>query len=470
MGNFFRQFVMLLLTPIYIRVLSQYEYGQVSLLMPIINFLPLIITLGLYSAQKRELPFLKSDNEKKEYIFSINLLIWFFSGIIILGIASSKGTEFILSFFNLEKEEYSLMLHIVFIIGVLSSFNLMADSYYSTMDNYKKIVFVGIIGLFINGGFSFYFIINCKLGAMGRLLGILLSNLSAIIIIYIPYITNAKIKFSKNVAITSLVFGVPILFDGIVVSIINFSDRIILSSHYSLEIIAIYSLAYTIGSIIKMVSLSFIKSITHNLYLGLDSYDEYKNYISNIVFTYICVIFFISCSMILFLNEITIILIPKSYHSMLLFTYIIIMAMTLNSIASILTIVIGYYRKTLVILIVNIIVAATNILLNIIYIPHYGPSAAAVTTLIAYLMSIILLKMYINRSYNRVLITYKQLFLNVFIFFNPVFILILYFNVCFIYKIVYYLIFVFLLYKYIFRKYKFVHLIRKKRVNGGTVK
>ncbi|GAH76882.1 unnamed protein product, partial [marine sediment metagenome] len=133
------------------------------------------------------------------------------------------------------------------VMGFIKVFVLMADNYFMTIHSYSKIAIGNILGFVISSGVSIVLIYYFKFGVLGRIVGVFLGTIFLFIFFYINYIKNTVIKFNKNYLTDSLNIGLPVMLGTITGTILNYSDRFVLSKYLTMDIVGTYSLAYTGG-------------------------------------------------------------------------------------------------------------------------------------------------------------------------------------------------------------------------------
>jgi O-antigen/teichoic acid export membrane protein len=456
----------ILLLPIYTRLLSPAEYGIIGLLQPIINFIPLFFVFGLYVAQMRYYVEYEQKNEIKSFIFTLNIFLWIIN-VIIFGVLVSPFGEKIIGFIiDYEKVSFYPYILLALIIGFINVFSMMAKNYFQTVQKYKRIAISSIISFLISSVLSLILIYYFDFGVLGKLTGMLISNIFIFIVLYLKYIRNITFDFDKTKLKNGLVLGLPILINAIIGTVINYSDRIVLAQYVSMDIIGVYSLAYTGGMVLNIFTNSFNDTWRPMLYDLLESNN--KNSISRLkkVFSnFIIVVSFIALLGQLFSKEIILFILPQNYNGTTLFLPYILAGMVFAGLYHFVVNILVFHKNTHMIPFFTIISALLNLGINIIFIPKFGPLVAAISTIISYIVTTTLIIIYLKIKYKIYKFNFiKDLFVLFFIV-NPLLFWILEKDVSltiFIFKIIYMSIFLILFSSEMF---KFISKYYKKKVD-----
>lgn len=202
--------------------------------------------------------------------------------------------------------------------------------------------------------------------------------------LFVFIIVKGKKFFNKQYWLFILTFNAPLLIHYLSQFILSSSDRLMIKFYSNESDVAIYSLAY-LASNIMMVFFSPINSViiprTHQL-MDDRNYSEVENFLYKLLFFIGGIVFVIS----LFSPEIISILGGNQYKDGIKIVPII-SASTLFTILYLYVANIEFlYGKTTRIAFMTIIAAILNIVLNSIFLPLFGFSAAAYTTLISYIV------------------------------------------------------------------------------------
>lgn len=445
-SNIFIKAGSILFLPILTRLLKPEEYGIIGVLTPIRSILSIVLVFGLYIPQSRDFNFMKNDEEELgSYLFSLNIFlifVGFFSYFILT-------SDIALNFWGLildlpEIGIYNLKL--IIILGILGSLNLMANKYFQIKKVYKRVAISSAVSFILNVVLSYVLIKYFSLGAQGRIIGMFLGALFIFGFQYINYMSDFKIDFSFNYLKKALFLGTPMILTGIMGNIINYSDRLVLGHFLDLEVVGIYSLAYTGGMVLKVFINSYINSWTPNFYEIIEKNKKDTRIRSNLE-SFIAVLVVISLTGQLFGKEIIYYILPKSYLDTVRFLPYIISAMIIQGFYHYLVLFLHHYKDSKYTPLTTFLTGFINLSINIIFIPLYGPMVAVWSTILSFLINVLIYFLIIKFKYKISFNYFKLLFLYL-LTLNPIIIIL--FNtdisyIGFLYKIIYFLIVFFIL-------------------------
>lgn len=202
---------------------------------------------------------------------------------------------------------------------------------------------------------------------------------------------KSHIKYILGYSVSLL----PYLLSGVILGQI---DRVMINGFYGSREVGLYSVAYNIGSMLTLVVNAINTAFTPKWFdLKKQGSDDRVTQIESNL--HLIVLFFAS-ALILFSNELFMLLVNNAFHASKHIVPIVVIAYVCESVFKVYGRVIGYTKKMIFMSIVGIFGALINVLLNYIYIPIYGYEAGAVTTLIAFL-SMLLLAVWIAKYHLR---------------------------------------------------------------------
>ena len=220
----------------------------------------------------------------------------------------------------------------------------------------------------------------------------ILGERTVFLIFYLVFVVHhavkAKFKISTQFWKYALKFNLPLIPHYLSLHILNHMDRIMIASIIDEASAGIYSVAYSGAAVIKM----FWQSINASLIPWTYEKCEKKDYkrINDVtvvlVFTYamLCIIFMFLAP------EIMKILAPSSYHEGIYIIPSVVAGVYFSALYYIFANVVYYYKKPKYVMVGSVVSAIVNIGLNAIFIPIFGYLAAGYTTMISYLLQVII--------------------------------------------------------------------------------
>ncbi|MGO1370466.1 MAG: lipopolysaccharide biosynthesis protein [Senegalia sp. (in: firmicutes)] len=376
----------IIILPLLIRYLTPSEYGVIGALTPIVQIMSTILICGLNVAQMRNYNLNKKNETIGSYIFTLNTFIILLSITMYFILSNDFAKRLWGYIFDLGEINFSYIKAYI-ILGSLDALIFMAISYFQMEKRYKRIGIGSIVSFIVNFGLTFLLIINFKMGVTGRILGILAGKLFLISVHYLNYMKNSKFKFRKDFLKDSLAIGTPMILTGLLGTLINYSDRIILAKFSSLEVVGYYSLAYTGGLILLVFIDSFINAWTPVFYDKIEKNKKDKSLV-NTIEIFIAGLVLVAIAGELFSKEIIYFIFPTNYYNTVDYLPYIISSSVLQGFVYYLSLFLFHFKDNKYTSIVSGLSAGINILINIIFIPRYGVMVAVWSTIISFILSV----------------------------------------------------------------------------------
>lgn len=427
--------------PIMTRILTVEEYGIIGTLAPVTTFLTVILGLGLYNAQMKKYIILKDNKQELgSYLFSTNLLLVFINAGFLIFLLTPVSESLFARIPGLDKITYSPFVMLSAAIATVNVFNILAIRFFRMQKKYTLVAAGSLISFFSNYLLAIYFIGNLKLGVLGYLT----ANLIAVTLLFLYYAKGYLGNFRLPVKIEYLKYsvknGVPLVFIELTDQVVNLSDRLILLMFLDFEIVGYYTLAYTGGRVLSVVTGSFIDSWTPEFYEIMNKNSKDKS-VTKVLEEFIAILTIVCVLAQLFSPEMIKLVFPSKFYYAIEFMPIILPAVVIQAFYC-LDYFFHFHEESWYIIYLTLFCMIFNLVFNFLLIPKFGALTAAWTTLVAFLLRAVLEMLLIKKKYS-VQFNYKRLFLYLIIMINPV---ILYLGseetsiIKFLFKIVYLLI------------------------------
>lgn len=377
----------LILLPIITKSVPVADYGLWVQFNVSINLLPLIIVLGLPSyAMIRYLASETNEKEIQNGFYSIMFFVTFLSLIAALLIISLSEP-----IANLLFNKEIIIVQILSVIVVFISLNMVFFNYFITFQQIRKYATITILKALLTLIIVSFLIFNNE-SLFYAIFGLLLTEIIIFPLAFMTIFRQIGIVWPKFTRIKKyLKLSLPTIPASISYWIIDSSDRYILGIIIGTSAVGYYSPAYTLGSILIL----FIAPISSLLTSLLSkNYDNDKigvvNCLINYSFKYYVIIGIPSIvGLSIFSKLILTILSTSEIASTSYFiTPLIAISFFLLGISMIFSNAIILKKETRVIAWAWLIGAMTNIIINIILITKIGILGAAISTLVAYSVSL----------------------------------------------------------------------------------
>ena len=389
-GKFSTQVISYLLLPLYTSILTTNEYGIFDFLVTACVFIVPFITLLMEESMFRFLIDEESDDGKRKVmsnacIYSIlSMIIWCLLLFIVLNIFKYKYT-------------------FVFILYIISCiFITLTNSITRGLSKLKLYALSNFILSVITIVLNVLFIAKFKFGVNGLLYSTIIANVitSLFIIFKLKVYKFIKIKYVNKKELSKMVkYSYPLVPNSIGWSIINISDRIIVTMVLGSSENGIYAMANKFPNIMNTFSGFFFTAFKENAskVIKKKDYENYYNNLLTIVHNSFITISLLLISIIPFVFNI---FIKKDYVDAFEYIPILVIALYYGNMAGFYGSLFVAFKETKILGSSTIWGAIINIIINLLFIKFIGLYAAVISTLIAnYIVTIIRkekLKKYMN--------------------------------------------------------------------------
>ena len=407
--------------PIITRLMTQEEFGIVGTLAPITSLFTVILGLGLYNAQMKKYVDLKeNEDEFGSYMFSSTLIIVVFNVLTYIFLFTPPAQKLFSYIVDLSKVSYYPLIIVSILIATSNAFNNLAVTLFRMKRMYMKVAIGSVVSLFTTYILAIYFIQYLKWGVFGNQF----ANLIALLIVFLFYFKDyfGKFRFKLNFDYVkySLRNGLPLIFIELTDQVVNLSDRLVLAKFVSLAVVGGYTLAFTGGRVLSVITGSFVNSWTPEFYEAMKE-DRTNPKITRSVENFIAIISFACVIAQLFAPEGIKLIFPKSYHQAINYMALILAGIVVQALFC-LDYFFHFHEDSIYIFYFTMFAMIFNLVGNIIFIPKFpeiGPIIAAWTTLLAFLFRAIMEMAIIKRKY-KISFNYKKLFLYMIVIVNPI--------------------------------------------------
>ena len=373
--NFMQRGIMMITTPVFTRILSKEEYGVVSIFSSWQVVLEIVMPLCLNACALN----LYVRYEDKEKVLS-----------------SLCGIEIVLTIFWLLNyllfaEGISNTLNMSIVLGLCMILTVMANQIIYLWTGYKRYIYdykwVTIVTVLLTGGSSFFGVV-CVLfwssTAEGRIVPLAIITSVISIILYCTIIKKNAAFYDKEIWMFAFSYGIPLIPHYISQFILQSSDKLMINYMCGPQDVAMYSIAYSVGSLINIlitaINASFIPYQYQQIKNG--NYKQLSLRANQIML--IVAVFLIGIMM--FSNEIILIFGGEQYLDSQYIVVPICLGVFFNYLFQIFARVQEYYLHKFTLIIASTTCAFLNFVLNYIFIQIYGYQAAAYTTFVCYFL------------------------------------------------------------------------------------
>ncbi|WIV12966.1 polysaccharide biosynthesis C-terminal domain-containing protein [Proteiniborus sp. MB09-C3] len=388
-GTFSSKLLVFLMLPLYTRVLTSAEYGEVDLIVQTCNVLVPIVSAGILNAVIR---FGLDSAVNKKSVFSIGLLT------ILLGFIGLCILEPVL----LHIEFISQYTRYIYFFILMSNLHSLCSNFVRSQEYVKLYAFDGVFRTVLTVILNIVFLVIFRYGISGYLLATILSDFISTIMLFFAAKLYRFISLGyidKSLFSSMMRYSLPLIPTTVSTWIINMSDRYVLSYMLGSEANGLYAIAYKVPTIITIVTGIFMDA------WQISAVNEHQKgdggrFFSKVLDVYSSLVFCGASVIIALTKMITKILTSPEFFSSWIYIPVLVMGTIFACLASFLGSAYMAQKKSEQILITTMISAVLNIILNFILIPAYGIQGAAIATLLSYICMLVIRAVNIRRFMN----------------------------------------------------------------------
>ncbi len=387
----------ILLLPLFTKTLPQNEFGIIGILWLAGPILARITNLGVDVSVS--LKYFKLEHkELSNYLFNALSVIFLFTTVIWVVFILHINWIYLILDESMTKHAFSLfmisILSVVLLTMMQSFLTLAGKAWLNVIFTVVPPIIISIVTyyliLFINPNYKSY-IIGMAIG--NGIFGIVA------IIYFLKEFSFRHFKPSLKIVKKLLKVGIPVIPGTLAGLILTAGDRYIIKYLIGLEAVAIYTFGYRFSEYILIsIFQPFQKAIFPIIMQkAADNYYGAIKYVQSLAHRSIVYISIFVAIIIIPFKDLIFLLSSDLYTLSYNIFLVSLIGILLNNISSIYIVIFNHLERTDINMIIGIICAILNIVLNILFIPVFGIIAAAYTTVISYLLSLVISLQILNR-------------------------------------------------------------------------
>ena len=378
-GDFATKGINFLLIPLYTSLLSTSDYGITGVLNSLASFLAIFFSLQLFTAVS--INYYKLDQlDRKQLINSVTILT-----IVISGLFSVLLMVFGRGMFELILKDIPFSPYVIIVIGA-AAFSGPTEILKAKLNIQEKSVqYVALVLLqfIVQIGFTLYFLMAMRLGALGVLLALLVSKAITGTLSVFFLLAKTKQMISFVFLRDALIISFPIVLHMLSHWGLNLMDRFVLQSFVSLSDVGIYQLGYQVGTVYQVLIIAVNNAWVPFFFQRIDDNANHAMIQKTSTWLMLFQLFLASC-VILFKDEVFALLINAEYQKassivpwvVLGFVFVTFYHMWVNILFS--------QKETKLIPIATLLAALANFIANMLLIPKFGIYGSAIATTVSY--------------------------------------------------------------------------------------
>lgn len=388
LGTILVKAVNLISIPVFSRLLTTSEYGQVDVFMTYVNIFMIIMGLDFIGVVGKGR--LDHERDADEFITSSLLFTTIFSvGVVIV---INIVFPLIQVAFGMDRLTVNIMLLYSYAMFIISFRAAEYNFYYE----YKKNMVMSLSVALGNFALSIILIETVFKGQKfwGRIIGAMLPTVVIAFFVYLYLARRGHWQMKKDHVRYSLEFGVPLIPHNLSHMVLSSADKVMINSMISASASGIYSLVYTLGMMIQVMMEAMNNVFGPWLFRQLKKEENAAiRYVQKYYLLMYCVV---TIAVMAISPEIIKIVGAKEYWEGIPMVMWVVYATFINFTYTLYVNVEFFYKKTMLISTGTIMAALVNILLNGLFLKRFGYQFGAISTLISYLALLIFHMIIVN--------------------------------------------------------------------------
>jgi O-antigen/teichoic acid export membrane protein len=380
----------LFLLPVYLKLMTQDEFGLYGYILAIIGIFSQVLNFGLYLAQVK-LYHDFTGEERRSLIFSINVILISFLILFIVPIYFFKLDRFIITILFSHEINYLGYRNLVFLAIIVSVYVLMIQNYLMTSEKIKKYQLYNFLKLiFVNSIVISALWARNSDSVMIRLKYGYITESVLLLGFGVYYIKQMNTRFNFKFAKKAIKISIPAMLSALLAMVFNFSDKFILEKYGNFKDLAIYNLGILLATIIMLVFSSFQTVFLPFFFKEKDvtkNFNKTKAILIRMFGIFILLgIFIIAGARLAFVFHIF----QPKYFTVLMILPILLLTQISQTMVLLLSNYIVYFEIVYVGTIIVFILSPLNIYLNLYFIPRYNIYGASFSALLISLISFVI--------------------------------------------------------------------------------
>lgn len=364
-------------TPIFTRLMSTDEYGQFNVFNSWFGILTIIVSMSLYQGVYTQ-GLIKFDDDRPQFSSSLQGLT--VTLIIAWTIVYLTFHLFWNSLFRLTTVQMFAMMVMIWTGAVFGFWSSEQRVYY----NYKKLVIITILLSIARPLAGIILVLISMDKVTARILSIVAVELTLFTRLFIYQMRKGKKFFSSKYWRYAISFNLPLIPHYLSQIVLNSADRIMIGRMIGDSEAGIYSLAYSVASIISIFVTALSQTISPWFYQKIK--DNKPKDVVSVAYPTMILLAVISLGLIALAPEVVAIFAPESYYEAIYIMPPVTMGIFFLYCYDMFAKFAFYYEKTVFIMMASVVGAVLNVVLNYFFIGKYGYFAAGYTTLLCFMI------------------------------------------------------------------------------------
>jgi len=242
------------LLPLYLRLMTQEEYGLYNYILSITANVTILLCLGLYVSQSKYYNDTTIAERKGVMLFNVFLLVTASMVVILVPVYSLKLDYRLIRFFFKNEINYPAYRWTILLAIIVSVYVLMLTNFFVASEKIKhfrrfNLVRLALVNVTALAGLYFFALDKIN----GRLLYTYLAEGVILLGFSLFWIREMVPRIDGRVMRKSLLLGLPVMLSAICSTVANYSDKYYLEKYGSGVDLSYYYLAFSVANVIYMI-------------------------------------------------------------------------------------------------------------------------------------------------------------------------------------------------------------------------
>ncbi len=374
-----------ILLPVYLRLMTQDQYGIFNYIISIVYSFSVFLNLGLYISQSKLYHDYTEPAERGRLLYAINVLL--VTGLLVIVVpVYLLGLDYkAVSFLFKNAIDYPRYRWWILCMSIVALFAFMLTNYFYTSENIRDIRKYSLwrmIGInVVSVGALFLF--RKQDAVLVRFIVISVVECLLLIIFYPVYLRKIVAKVDQRIFGLALRIGLPFMLSSVFNFVITFGDKFFLEKYAPVAKLSVYYLAFSCSSVITILSNSL-----QNVWLPLffqekdlaKNIQRTKKIVKRLLLALLGISVAITAAVIVFLYFGVI---PKNYNEIIYLLPVFLASQIILCVALLYSNYLTYFNKTPMVLWAGLFVSLLSVGLNMVLVPLYKVYGAAGTALVS---------------------------------------------------------------------------------------
>jgi len=375
----------ILLLPVYLRLMTQDEYGLYNYILSIILTISIVLNFGLYIPLSK---FYHDDADpvkRGELLFTVSTLLLVILTILLLPVYLFHWDYSIIHFLFRNPIDYESYRGGILLAMVMTVMNFMLTNFFYATEKIRKLQQYNIARILtINIACVVALFLLRGIGSVQvRLITTYLAELLLFLLFSIFFIKESGRKFNPVLARSGLKLALPIMVSAMFGIVINFSDKFFLEKYGSFTTLSYYYLAASCASVIPLIFTSLQNAW---LPLFLKEKDIRRNVArtNKLLLRIFAVFAVLSVFIVLFVKVVIGLgIIQQKYEKTLYILPFMLLSQIFAAMVPLYTNYLIYFEKTYLTSVTGLLLCGVSLSLSMLLIPRFGVYGAATVSLLS---------------------------------------------------------------------------------------